>query len=155
MRRNDARPTLAVLAVLAIVFGARSAQAQATSAAHATPTATIVKPKSRTVSGGICRLRDDGTLGGTWGPSALPVLAFTIGPGSAMADQMHANKAKYTGPGRYVDVIIAVYLGATATADSYGGLGTVVVNPDGRSGTFTLNDGTASGTWSCGGPPVR
>jgi hypothetical protein len=52
-------------------------------------------------------------------------------------------------------VIIAVYLGATAATDSYGGLGTVVVNPDGHSGSFTLDDATASGTWTCGGPPTR
>ncbi len=29
------------------------------------------------------------------------------------------------------------------------------VNPDGRSGSFALNDGTASGTWDCGTSPVR
>jgi organic radical activating enzyme len=34
---------------------------------------------------------------GVWGPSALPTLAFTIGPGATMAEQMHANKTKYTG----------------------------------------------------------
>lgn len=119
------------------------------------PTATIEKPKTRTVTTGSCRILGDGTFSGTWGPSALPTLAFTIGPGATMADAMHANKAKFTGPGKYPDEILAVYLGKTALEDSYGGLGTVVVNADGHSGTFTTKDGKASGTFDCGAPPSR
>ena len=39
--------------------------------AAATPTATIQKPKAQTVTGGICRLTDDGsTLGVNIGPNA-------------------------------------------------------------------------------------
>jgi hypothetical protein len=68
---------------------------------------------------------------------------------------MLASKEPFTGPGRYKDEIIAVYLGKTALDDSYAGLGTVVVNPDGRSGSFALNDGKSSGTWDCGTSPVR
>jgi hypothetical protein len=119
------------------------------------PTATIEKPKSRTVTTGGCRILSDGTFSGTWGPSALPTLAFTIGPGATMADAMHANKAKFTGPGKYQDEILAVYLGKTALEDSYGGLGTVVLNPDGHSGTFTTKDGKASGSFDCGAAPSR
>jgi hypothetical protein len=120
--------------------------------AQSAPTASakIVKPKPRTVSGGRCLNDHRGTLGGVFGPSALPPLAFTIGPRSAMADQMHASKAPYTGPGRYHDVIVMVYLGRTALEDAHGGLGTVTVNADQRTGSFTLNDGTASGSWDCG-----
>ena len=62
---------------------------------------------------------------------------------------------KYTGPGRYTNEIIAVYLGKTALEDSYMGLGTVVIAGDGRSGTFALNDGTASGHFDCGTTPSR
>src|SRR3954451_21063485 len=90
------------------------------------PTATVEKPKQKTVTEGGCRiLSDGGTFSGTWGPGALPLLAITVGPGSTMADAMHANKARFTGPGRYTDEIIAVSLGKTALEDSYGGLGTV------------------------------
>jgi hypothetical protein len=118
------------------------------------PTATIDKPKLRTVTEGGCLiLSDKSTFSGTWGPSALPTLALTIGPGSAMADAMHANKTKYAGPGRYANEIIAVYLGKTALEDSYGGLGTVVIAPDGHSGTFELNDHKASGHFDCGVAP--
>jgi hypothetical protein len=121
--------------------------------AAAEPTVTIEKPKPRTVTGGSCGIPSGDTFSGTFGPSTLPTLAFVIGPGSAMADQMHANKAKYTGPGKYANVIVAVYLGKTALEDSYGGLGTVVINGDGRTGTFTLNNGTASGRFDCGAVP--
>lgn len=122
-------------------------------AAAADATVTIEKPKPRSVTGGGCRILSDGTFSGTWGPAALPTLAFTIGPGATMADQMHANKAKFTGPGRYANEIIAVYLGKTALEDSYMGLGTVVISADGHSGTFLLNDGKASGRFDCGAVP--
>jgi hypothetical protein len=117
------------------------------------PTVIIEKPKARTTTGGACRMVSDGTLSGVWGPSSLPTLAFTIGPASAMADAMHANKGRYTGPGKYPNVIIAVYLGKTALDDTYAGLGTVVLNADGHTGSFALNNGSASGHFDCGAPP--
>jgi hypothetical protein len=118
-------------------------------------TATIEKPKARTVTGGSCRVFSDRTFSGTWGPATLPILAFTIGPGSPMADQVHANKAKYSGPGTYQNEIVAVYLGKTALEDSYIGLGTVTIGQDGHSGTFALKDGSAAGRFDCGTPPAR
>jgi hypothetical protein len=125
------------------------------SAAAPQPTATIEKPKSRTVSGGFCRILSNRTFSGNFGPSSsLPTLALTIGPGSTMADALHANKANFTGPGTYKNEIIAVYLGKTALEDSYMGLGTVVINADKHSGTFTLNDKSASGHFDCGTPPA-
>src|SRR6516162_4914483 len=126
-----------------------------TTQASSSPTVTIEKPKPRTVTGGSCRILSDGTFSGNWGPAALPTLALTIGPGSAMADQMHANKTKFTGPGTYKNEIIAVYLGKTALEDSYMGLGTVIINTDGHSGKFALNDGSATGHFDCGLPPTR
>jgi hypothetical protein len=125
--------------------------------AAAPPTVTIQKPKPQTVSGGICRLTDDGsTLGVNIGPNAsLPALALTVGPRAAMADQVHANKARFTGPGKYANEIVALYLGKTALEDSYLGLGTVTIAADGKSGTFALNDGKAAGTFDCGAPPVK
>jgi hypothetical protein len=118
--------------------------------------ATIEKPKTLAVTGGRCLLKADGTLGVNIGPNApMPTLAFTIGPGTFMADQMHANKAKFAGPGKYANEIVAVYLGKTALEDSYMGLGTVNVAGDGKSGTFALNDGKAAGTFDCGAAPVK
>ena len=125
------------------------------SAAAPQPTATIDKPKPRAVTGGFCRILSNDTFSGNWGPnSSLPTLALTIGPGSTMADALHANKAKFTGPGTYKNEIIAVYLGKTALEDSYLGLGTVIINADKHSGTFTLNDKSAAGHFDCGALPT-
>lgn len=107
-------------------------------------------------NGGRCLLKSDGMLGVNIGPNpAMPTLALTIGPGAFMADQLHANKAKFAGPGRYDNEIVAVYLGKTALEDSYMGLGTVTVAADGKSGTFALNDGKAAGSFDCGAAPAK
>jgi hypothetical protein len=164
MRRHERRSTPTVRARSATlcdnmrVIALRSAVLIAVvgaALAAAGPSVTIEKPKPRTVAGGGCRLLSDGTFSGTWGPAALPTLAFTIGPGATMADQLHANKAKYSGPAKYPNEIIAVYLGKTALEDSYMGLGTIVIAADGHSGTFALNDGKASGRFDCGAVPSR
>jgi hypothetical protein len=144
------RSTKQLIAV-AVTFFATVAGVQAAS----DPTVTIEKPKTRTTTGGACRIVGDGTLSGVWGPSSLPTLAFTVGPGSALADTLHASKARYSGPGKYPNVIIAVYLGKTALEDAYAGLGTVVLNSDGHTGSFALNNGSASGHFDCGQPPKR
>lgn len=140
------------------LVGARHAAAQGAAHGAAHPAASaasaggakIEKPKIRAVTGAHCVLASDGTLGGVFPNDQVHTLAFTVGPGSAMADQLHASKAPYKGPGAYKNVIIAVYLGKSALTDSYIGLGTVTVNPDRRTGAFALNDGSASGTWDCG-----
>ena len=125
--------------------------------AAAQPTASIQKPRPQTVTGAICRITDDGsTLGVNIGPNAaMPALALTVGPRAAMADQMHANKAKFLGPGKYDNELMALYLGKTALEDSYLGLGTVTIAADGKSGSFALNDGKAAGTFDCGAPPSK
>jgi hypothetical protein len=115
--------------------------------------ATVDKPKSVTVTIGTCRILSDGTFSGNFGPTNLPTLAFSIGPHATMADAMHASKAPFNGPGKYDNVIVALYLGKTALQDSYGGLGSIVLNPDGHTGTFLLNDKTASGSFDCGAVP--
>lgn len=156
MERVTIQPTMAKKNRTRRFFAALGISATLVIASAASqPTATIDKPKSRTVTGGFCRILSNSTLSGNWGPSSLPTLALTIGPGSAMADQMHANKGKFTGPGTYRNEIIAVYLGKTALKDSYMGLGTVVINADKHSGRFALNDGSAAGHFDCGVPPTR
>ncbi len=129
--------------------------ALAAALAAAQPTATIQKPKSVTVNGGICRQAANGVLGVNIGPNAaMPTVALTVGP-SPMADAMHANKAPFAGAGKYANEIIAVYLGKTPLEDAYAGLGTVTINADGKSGAFSLNDGKAAGTFDCGAPPTK
>jgi hypothetical protein len=149
MRRREwrrARITLVIGAALVASIGAARPSAQG----GPTGGAKVERPKVRSVATAHCLNDHEGTLGGVFGRTELPLLAFTIGPKSAMADQMHASKAKFAGPGTYKNIIVMVYLGKTALEDSYGGLGTVTVNSDWRTGSFTLNNGTSAGTWDCG-----
>ena len=145
------------LIAIAIVPGPRVIAQTRGAAGKSGPRASVAieRPKPRTETYGGCRILSDGTFSGSWGPSGLPTLAFTIGPGAAMADAMHANKARFAGPGRYPNEIIAVHLGRTALDDAYGGLGTVVIAADGHSGTFVTNDGKVSGRFDCGAAPSR
>jgi hypothetical protein len=146
MSENTSRAFVTLVIFVSVVTGIFAASV---------PSVTVEKPKARTTTGGHCRILSGGTLSGSWGPDALPTLSFVVGPQSVMADQFGANKTKYTGPGKYPNVIVAVYLGKTAREDVYGGLGTVVMNPDGHTGTFLLNDGSASGHFDCGLPPKK
>jgi hypothetical protein len=152
MLLNHPRALIAAAAVLALSLVPRSSTAQAPRP-HAT--VTVEKPKSRTVDGGSCRILSDGTFSATFPPNALPTLGFTIGPKATMAAEMHANLAPFKGPGTYKDEILAVYLGKTAAEESYGGLGTVTINPDGHTGTFATKDGKASGHFDCGAAPTK
>jgi hypothetical protein len=143
---RTARLTLVIGGALLASIGATQSSAQG----GPTGGATVERPKARSVATAHCLNDHGGTLGGVFGKTELPLLAFTIGPKSAMADQMHASKAKFTGPGAYKNVVVMVYLGKTALEDTYGGLGTITVNPDWHTGKFTLNNGTAAGSWDCG-----
>lgn len=59
----------------------------ATALLAAAPTATIQKPKAVTVTGGACRVKDDGTLGVNVGPNAaMPTLALNDGKASGTFD---------------------------------------------------------------------
>src|SRR5215475_3620754 len=152
MLSKQLRALAAAATLLALCVGPRRSTAQAPRP-HAS--VTVEKPKSRTVDGGSCRVLSDGTFSATFPPAALPTLGFTIGPKATMAAEMHASLAPYKGPGTYKDEILMVYLGKTASDDSYGGLGTVTINPDGHTGTFTTKDGKASGHFDCGAAPSK
>ena len=145
----------AAAVLFASLLGTCVVSARATAQGASAVSATVDKPKSRTVTTGFCRILSDGTFTANWGRSDLPMLAFTIGPKATMAKEMHASLAPFAGPGRYPDEIIAVYLGNTALVDSYGGLGTITINSDGHTGTFATNDGKATGHFDCGTPPKR
>jgi hypothetical protein len=155
MRQMNGRRSFAAAMVLTAVSG-RAATFQAARVNGPLQASVIIeKPKARTVVGGICQILSDGTFAASWEPSALPTLGFTIGPKATNAELMHASKTPFTGPGRYENEIIAVYLGKTALEDSYAGLGTVTINADGRTGSFALNDGKAAGRFDCGKAPAR
>jgi hypothetical protein len=152
MSLDRSRTLIAAATALALSLGPRSLTAQAS---RSQASVTIEKPKARTLKGGTCRILNDGTFLATYPPDALPTLAFSIGPKATMAAEMHANLAPFKGPGTYKDEILTVYLGKTASDESYGGLGTVTINPDGHTGGFTTNDGKASGHFDCGAVPTK
>jgi hypothetical protein len=85
------------------------------------------------------------------------MLALSVIPRSsvAQAPRPHASLAPFKGPGTYKDEILTAYLGKTATDESYGGLGTVTINADGHSGSFTTKDGKAAGHFDCGAVPAK
>jgi hypothetical protein len=105
--------------------------------------ATLDKPVSLSVSGGYCESDGNGSVGANFGDA----LAFNIGPRTVGMPSM--NHAPFAGPGTYQHVIITGY---PAKGVAFGGLGSVTVNPDRRSGTFRTDDGKASGSWDCGTP---
>jgi len=114
--------------------------------------AKFEKPTAQTVSGGQCRLDEKKTTLGAAFPGApdakKPYLTFSIGPATFMAQETHASMSPYHGPATYSDVLMSGNDGS-----SFAGLGTVKINADAKSGTFALNDGTASGTFDCGTTP--
>jgi hypothetical protein len=99
--------------------------------------AKLDRPVSLSVSGGYCESSGDGIVGANFDNA----LAFSIPSGT--------SHAPFTGPGKYQHVLIA---GHPQQGVLFGGPGTVVVNPDRRTGTFQTDDGEASGSWDCGTP---
>jgi hypothetical protein len=113
--------------------------------------AVIEKPVSARVSGGYCRNDGKGTVGGVFPSSEDVRLAFSIGPGTYSAvPNAKQSKDPYTGPGTYKNVMMSINAGNRSKPNWIAGLGTIVVNRDGRTGSFKTDGGTASGTWDCG-----
>lgn len=88
-----------------------------------------------------------GDAGGDF-PAVNPVLRWAVGPQAA--GRVGGSNTPYTGPATYTNAAISG--NNPTTKQAYGGFGTVVVNADRTTGTFVLNDGSASGSWDCGSP---
>jgi hypothetical protein len=113
--------------------------------------AVIEKPVSAHVNGAYCRNDGKGTVGGVFPSSEDVRLAFSIGPGTYSAvPNSKQSKQPYTGSGTYKNVMMSINAGNRAKPNWIAGLGTIVVNRDGRTGSFKTDDGAASGTWDCG-----
>lgn len=76
-----------------------------------------------------------------------PSLIFALGPSPAVANQ--SRSPAYSGPGQYPHIAVT---GDAPTSHHFTGLATIVVNADDQSGTFALDDGSATGTWRCSHP---
>jgi len=99
--------------------------------------AKVDKPVSLNISGARCESGD-----GEVGANFANVVSFVISP------RMVSPDSRFTGPGSY-HALIVVHPAKRVSVD---GLGTVIVNPDRKSGTFKLDDGRASGSWDCDTP---
>ncbi len=113
--------------------------------------ARLVKPAPTQISGAECysgtgKYAGDVAFGfPTRGMNSG--LSFTIGPLRDGRSPGQENNKPYSGPGKYTNIGMN---GKAANGKHFFGYGTVTVNADEQTGTFQLNDGSASGTWDCG-----
>lgn len=128
------------------------AAATSFAAAPAAPGAAITKPFKEAIAGAECFTspapKYKGLVAFGFPSRAARGLAFTLGP---LTDGLSPGQEKnkpYQGPGKYAHVGIS---GKSKDGKrSFAGFGTIVVNADGRSGTFSVDGGKAAGSWDCG-----
>jgi hypothetical protein len=146
----QAAPTVVAAASAAV------ATAQAAPAGTGGPGGvTFDKPTTGRISGAQCDASTDPSQPGVVGfgfPTrdvTSAALAFSIGPipGAAGAATGASQNPRYNGPGTYSNIGMG---GKTPDGRPIAGVGSVVVNADEQTGTWTLNDNSASGTWDCG-----
>jgi hypothetical protein len=164
----QAAPTVATAAVPAATAVAQAAPTVVAAAGSAVATAgaapastggpggvTFDRPVSGRISGAQCDASTDPRQPGVVGfgfPTrdvTTAALAFSIGPipGAAGAAIGADRNPPYNGPGTYTNIGMG---GKTPDGRAIAGVGTVVVNADEQTGTFTLSDNSASGSWDCG-----
>jgi hypothetical protein len=113
--------------------------------------ARIDKPFALTVTGAECYSGSGKNAGDvafgfpTRSPEAA--LRFTIGPLRDGLSPGQENNKAYSGAGTYANVGIA---GKAPGQKAFIGYGVITVNADEASGSFSLADGSAAGTWNCG-----
>lgn len=124
--------------------------------------AQIQQPFQRNITGAVC-FSGTGKLAGSaffnFPTQDRKALSFIIGPSAPRQDKNDT----FTGPGTYTNIGIFI---KPINGNSIFAFGKVVVNDDGRSGTFTFkttpktkskdddddddDDSGASGAWDCG-----
>jgi hypothetical protein len=112
--------------------------------------ARIDKPFKRQVNGAECYSgagKYAGLVAFGFPNRATRALAFSIGPLKDGLSPGQENNKPYSGPGDYPRIGIT---GKSEDGKTFVGFGTVTVNPDEQSGTFKLDNSSASGTWDCG-----
>jgi len=113
--------------------------------------ARIEKPFQQQLSGAECYSGGSGKYAGNvalgFPNRSDRVLAFTIGPLRDGYSPGQEKNKPYDGAGTYPNIGIALM---PSTGKPIVGFGTITVNPDLQSGSFALNDGSATGTWNCG-----
>ncbi len=112
--------------------------------------ARIEAPFKREIAGAQCYSGSGkyaGDVGFVFPDRSTRALAFTIGPLRDGYSPGQDRNKPYSGPGRYTNIGIS---GKAESGKTSAGFGVVTVNADEQTGTFRLNDGSASGSWNCG-----
>lgn len=112
--------------------------------------ARIDKPFKRQVTGAECYSgagKYAGLVAFGFPNRATRALAFSLGPLKDALSPGQENNKPYSGPGEYKNIGIT---GKSEDGKTFVGFGTIIVNADEQSGTFKLDNGSASGTWDCG-----
>jgi hypothetical protein len=121
-------------------------------AAGATGGAKIDKPFKEKIEGAECFTSNlpkyAGLVAFGFPDRSARSLAFTIGPLTDGLSPTQEKNQPYHGPGKYTHIGLS---GKSKDGKkTFFGFGTVIVNKDGRTGTFKLDGGKASGSWDCG-----
>jgi hypothetical protein len=112
--------------------------------------ARIDTPFKREIAGAQCYSGSGkyaGDVGFGFPDRSARALAFTIGPLRDGFSPGQENNKAYAGPGKYTNIGIS---GQAASGKTFVGFGVVTVNTDEQTGTFRLDNGSASGSWNCG-----
>jgi hypothetical protein len=112
--------------------------------------ARIDKPFKRQVTGAQCyggAGKYAGLIAFGFPDRSTRALAFTLGPLRDGLSPGQENNKPYSGPGSYTNIGIS---GKSEDGKSFVGFGTITVNADEQTGTFKLDNGSASGIWDCG-----
>ena len=110
----------------------------------------IEKPFQQQLAGAECYSgggNSAGNVGFGFPSRSNRVLAFTIGPLRDSLSPGQENNKPYEGAGAYPNIGIVL---KSPQGKPLAGFGTITVNPDRQSGSFSFKDGSASGTWDCG-----
>jgi len=117
--------------------------------------ARIDKPFKRQVTGAQCyggAGKYAGLVAFGFPDRSTRALAFTIGPLRDALSPGQENNKPYNGPENYTNIGIS---GKSEDGKTFVGYGTITINADEQTGTFKLDNGSASGTWNCGRKLVR
>ena len=117
--------------------------------------ARIDKPFKRQVGGAECYAgagKYAGLIAFGFPDRSTRALAFTIGPLKDALSPGQENNKPYSGPENYNNIGIS---GKSQDGKTFVGFGTITVNADEQTGTFKLDNDSASGTWDCGHKLVR
>lgn len=139
--------------------GTGTATTHTSTAAQGKGTAHITAPFALDVTGGICLVNANNgkSLAHFIFPSnSTAALTFTLGPDPTGLGDNSANNPAFHGSGTYSNITITILNPSAESDPSVFGVGTVTVNTDNQTGSFSADDLGSSthgaGTFDCAAP---